>query len=224
MSEHLIRVDNLKALQALHGWNDSELGRQCGRTPQQVHAWFKGKRQISEKLARSLEDKLALSRYALDERSTTLKAREQPPAWGSVRAGDSSVKNMPRELPVYKWADAGHMFDAESPAGLPLRTLATLAPTSTRARFVEMPDESMAPVFSTGDHVLFDPSTAPSAGDVVLVKSAGGELFVRVYRPRTARQFDAVTLNENYQALSSSADGLSVVAVMIEHRRYRRAP
>jgi SOS-response transcriptional repressor LexA len=224
MSEHLIRVGNLKALQSQHHWDDSELARQCGRTPQQVHAWFKGNRKIGEKLARDLEDQLGLQRFALDDRAAILKVEEVPPTWGNVRAIRASVKNKPRELPVYTWANAGDMFDTEPKSGRPLRTLATLAPTSHRACFVEMPDDSMEPVFASGDHVLFDPEEPPRAGDVVLVRSDSGEQFVRVYRPRTASQFEATSLNPNYQPLSSHVDGLKVVAVMVEHRRYRRGP
>jgi phage repressor protein C with HTH and peptisase S24 domain len=102
--------------------------------------------------------------------------------------------------------------------------LETFAPTSLRAKFVAMNDDSMAPDFMPGDHILFDPLEVPRAGDTVLVRLASHEHFVRLFRPRTAYVFEAVAVNPNYQPLSSLEDGALVVAVMVEHRRYRRRP
>jgi SOS-response transcriptional repressor LexA len=103
--------------------------------------------------------------------------------------------------------------------------LETFAPCAVKvAKFVEMPDDSMSPEIQPGDHLLFDPTEAPRAGDVVLVRLPSNEHFVRAFRPRTAYVFEAVAHNANYQPLTSTDDGALVVAVMVEHRRYRRAP
>lgn len=117
------------------------------------------------------------------------------------------------------------MLNADN-AALKQRALhmGTYAPSSAQAKFVVVPDDSMAPDFQPGDHVLLDPAEAPRAGDVVLVRLPAGDYYLRIYRPRTAQIFEAVPLNPNYQAMSSTTDHAEVAAVMIEHRRYRRAP
>lgn len=224
MSEHLIRVNNLKSIQAAHGWNDSELGRQCGKSPQQVHSWFKGSREIGEKLARELEEKLQLRRFELDEALPAPKSRETAPTWGATRNARTSGTKSAREMPAFRWADVQRMFDHGPNAAVPAAHLKTLAASSDQARFVEMPDDSMAPVFSPGDHILFDPAETPRAGDVALIRDKTGEHFVRLYRPRSSTQFEAGAINSNYPSMSSASDDLTVVAVMTEHRRYRRAP
>lgn len=223
MSDHMVRLGNLRALQKQHGWDDSELARQCGRTPQQVYAWAKNRR-IGERLARDLEEALGLARYALDDRPATLvNTEEKSPNWGVPVERSSSVQRAPREMPIIRWAHISTMLDAEN---APLKAksphLSTFAVSSPRAKFVVMPDDSMSPDYAPGDHVLCDPAEAPRAGDVVLVRIPSGEHFLRIFRPRTAYVFEAVAANPNYQTISSETDGALVVAVMVEHRRYRQ--
>lgn len=103
-----------------------------------------------------------------------------------------------------------------------LPRLDSYAAASANAKFVEMNDDSMAAEFQPGDHLLLDPETAPRAGDVVLVRTKAGEHLVRKYVPHTSRTFFARPINPDYASLSSAEDGLTVVATMIEHRRYRR--
>lgn len=230
MSDHLVRVANLKAIQRANGWNDSELARQCRRQPQQVAAWFSNRRMIAERLARSLEEALQLPRYALDDREghqapTTPRAGGNTPAYamGSDVSSMAVVQRRVREVPVVSWAEIGSMLDVDnSKIRNKAPHLETFATGSARAKFVAMPDDSMRPEFAAGDHVLFDPIEAPRAGDIVLVMTPDAELFIRQFRPRTAYVFDAVALNPNYHPLSSKDDGVAVVAVMVEHRRYRR--
>jgi SOS-response transcriptional repressor LexA len=126
-------------------------------------------------------------------------------------------------LPIIKWADIATMLDADN-AGLKSKAvhLESFAPSSANAKFLQVPDDSMAPEFAPGDHVLVDPAEAPHASDVVLVRLPSNEHFLRYFRPRTAYVFDAVPGNQNYLALKSTDDGVIVVGVMVEHRRYRR--
>ena len=223
MSDHLVRVGNLKALQKTHGWTDSELARQCGKSPQQVRSWFVGERNIAERLARQLEERLGLARYALDDRGGTTETRDASPQTPYSVGFSVTATTRAKEVPVLAWADIEHMLDTEN-AALKQKAphLESFAASSAKAKFVQMPDDSMAPEIQPGDHVLFDPTEAPRAGDVVLVKLPGGEHFVRTFRPRTAYIFAAAPVNAAYQALDSQTDGAIVVGVMVEHRRYRR--
>ena len=219
MSDHLVRVGNLKAHQKKVKWTDSELARQLGRSPQQIRSWYSGDRNIGERLARGIEERLGIARYALDDRN-------QPATTGVVTAGTGRTAGVTKsvmEVPVLVWADVYKMLNLENTA---LRQkaphLETFAVCSPRSKFLEMPDDSMAPDISPGDHLLIDPTEAPRAGDVVLVRLPSGEHFVRVFRPRTAYIFEAVPVSRDYQALNSRDDEATVVGVMVEHRRYRR--
>lgn len=121
------------------------------------------------------------------------------------------------------WADIERMLDVDNTA-LKQKAphLETFSVTSSRAKFLQMPDDSMAGEISPGDHLLFDPAEAPRAGDIVLVRTGAGEHFVRRFRPRTAYVFEAAPHNAAYQPLVSTDDAIVVVGVMVEHRRYRR--
>lgn len=229
MSDHLVRVERLKQLQRERGWNDSELARQCNRTPQQIRSWWDPKgRQIGERLARSLEEDLKLPRYWLDERPTqeaSLEVREGVGGYRATFKADSqpAAQLLGTAVPVIQWGQLPIMLletNQRLPAGTPV--LGTFAQTSSSSKFVAMPDDSMAPVFSQGDHILFEPAEVPHAGDTVLVRISTGEYFVRTFRPRSAHHWVAEPINSNYESLSTTDDdALTVVAVMTEHRRYR---
>ena len=225
MSDHLVRVEKLRAFQKAMEWNDAELARQCGRSQQQVHSWFTNSRMIGERLARALEDKLGLSRYALDERpgtSVALQVSEATPHEGGSKTVAEQVTKRARDVPIINWAELAAMLDEENAVIRGNRpSLETYAAASNKAKFLAMPDDSMSPDVQQGDHLLFDPTEAPRAGDVVLVR-CGAEYFVRSFRPRTAYVFEALAQNQNYQPLNSKDDGLAVVGVMVEHRKYRR--
>lgn len=232
MSDHLVRVSQLKRLQAERSWSDAELARQCGRPQQQIRAWYsynpdtKKGRAIGEKLARSLEDKLKIPPYSLDERpgsTAKFEAREGSKTYSGDPA-PQAVTHDGTTVPVIEWEllpkmlpEPNSSFTSNAPH------LLTFAPATRFAKFVAMPDDSMAPVFQPGDHILFDPAELPRAGDTVLVSIPSGEHFVRTFRPRTAHHWDATPINGNYEPLSSQTDGAVVAAVMIEHRRYRAA-
>lgn len=222
MSDHLVRVGHLKAIQKVNEWTDAELARQCGKSQQQVRSWFTGSRNIGERLARELEERLGLVRYALDDRYGKSSIKE-PSNRGVASDSGLGVTKRVREMPVIPWAQLATMLALDN-ASLKQKAphLDTFAVASGHAKFLQMNDDSMAEEFQPGDHVLFDPTESPRAGDVVLVRLPSNEHFIRIFRPRTAYVFEALPLNSHYQALSSKDDGALVVAVMVEHRRYRR--
>lgn len=226
MSEHLVRVSRLKELQQQRGWSDAELARQCARHQQQVRAWWNSTRPIGEKLARSLEEALKLPRFWLDERpgpAPTLGVREGLRPYGEPVASVIPASHSGTKVPVLSWELLSTMLEtANSKLSSSLERLTTFAEASQAAKFVVMPDDSMEPVFSAGDHVLIDPALLPRAGDVVLVRLPTGELLLRMYRPRSALVWEAAPLNTYYQPVSSDKDQAEVAAVMVEHRRYRR--
>lgn len=225
MSDHLVRLGRLTELMAQRGWDDAELARQTQRKPQQVHSWRAGNRHIGERLARSLEEVLRLPRYWLDERASTAPVMEVREAAVRHYAAPAVVQDAPSRqepVPVLLWDSLSSMLikpNTSLRAGVP--RLLTLAPASRSAKFVAMPDDSMMPLVAPGDHLLFDPAEAPHAGDIVLVRIPTGEHFVRSFRPRTAQAWEGLAANPAYAPLASNSDSALIVAVMVEHRKYR---
>lgn len=226
MSDQLVRVENLKSLMRARLWKPADLARALLRKPQQVNAWLSGTRGIGEQLARDIEERLGLARYALDDRGTPDAGGDQ-----ALRASPKSATLLERihqlkEVPVLQWNDVDALLGVENSA---LKNkaphLESYAVCSSKAKFVCMPDDSMAPEINAGDHILFDPTEVPRAGEVVLVRVPGvpsPEYFVRRYRPKTATVFEAAADNPAHLPLSSAIDDAEVVGVLIEHRRYRR--
>ena len=91
---------------------------------------------------------------------------------------------------------------------------------------------SMEPDFIEGDIVLIDPSLSPSPGDIVVGRreettSDAFETSLKKYRPRGYDAlgrvvFDLTPLNPDFPTLHSAIDKLSIVGVVVEHRRKLR--
>lgn len=88
-----------------------------------------------------------------------------------------------------------------------------------RAKFVAMPDDSMAPLIQQGDRLTLEPDWDPEPGEVVLVRDSAGEHYIRRYKHVRKGQFVAEPVNNtDYVALDSSV-GLEVVAVVVARRQ-----
>lgn len=233
MSDHLVRLKNLQAIMKARSWKQAQLALALEKSPTQINNWFSGARNIGEALARQIEEKLGLARYTLDDRpgvyppletttaATRLLAGEAPPIRGTG-ASVLCVTNDHKLFPVILWEQVARMLD-DPPAAIDiLARLESFSPASSAAFFVLIPDDAMAPVYNAGDHVLLDPEAAIRAGDTVLVQTRGGELLLRTFKPRTTTAFDAVPMNDAYMSLSSTADGITLRAKVVEHRRYLR--
>lgn len=227
MSDHLVRLDRLLAHARLNEWSDAELARQIGRKQQQINAWRTGARLIGEKLARSLEERLSLPRFALDDRPTANTSvahvvSEPAPRYNVLQLPTATATRSGNSVPVLPWHRLGAVHTMTNAERVALPQLTTFAPISSAAFFVTMPDDSMAPRIQAGDDLLFDPSEAPRAGDIILVSVNDDEHVVRIFRPKTAHLWEATAVNDQYLPLASGADGLTVVAVAVEHRSYLR--
>lgn len=80
---------------------------------------------------------------------------------------------------------------------------------------VAMPDDSMSPRVRRGDVIEFDATLTPRSGDGVLVRTAAGALFFRLYRQGLPGAWEAHPVNPDFLPLHSARDELSVVAVMV---------
>ncbi|MCD6039766.1 MAG: hypothetical protein K0S27_1166 [Gammaproteobacteria bacterium] len=88
-------------------------------------------------------------------------------------------------------------------------------------------DNSMSPLFASGDIVIVDPSIRPSPGEFVVakIKDHDGIVF-RKYRllyMNGAHQFELIAINEDWGkiVIHNETDG-EIIGTLIEHRSKRR--
>jgi SOS-response transcriptional repressor LexA len=122
-----------------------------------------------------------------------------------------------RRVPLIAYPDAARQRQGK---GMADGYILTDQELSDDAFAVELVNESMAPDFKPGDRVICDPAVRPQPGDFLIAEHAGQPVFGR-YRPRQDSTFELVQLNPDYPTLTLSPD--SIIATMLEHRRYRRA-
>ena len=91
---------------------------------------------------------------------------------------------------------------------------------------------SMEPEFSEGDIIVIDPTLKPHPGDFVVAQrqslfTDGIESTFKKFRPKGINEkgqdvFELVPLNPDYQTFRSDREHLTIVGVMVEHRRLFR--
>ncbi len=134
-----------------------------------------------------------------------------------------------RRVPLINYVQAGRMTEAVDPfpAGAAFEYLLTDMDVSDHAFALEIDGNSMMPEFSPGDRVIVDPDLSPRPGDFVVAKNGKEEATFKRYRvrginPSGQEIFDLVPLNQDYPTISSDIQPVEVLAVMVEHRKYRK--
>lgn len=113
------------------------------------------------------------------------------------------------------------------PPGAAFDYLLTDLDLSENSFALEIDGQSMTPDFNPGDRVIVDPSLTPRPGDFVVAKNGRDEATFKRYRVRGVDSegrevFELVPLNPDYPTISSDTQPVKIVAVMVEHRRYRK--
>ncbi|MGL5036684.1 MAG: LexA family protein [Aeromonas sp.] len=83
---------------------------------------------------------------------------------------------------------------------------------------------SMEPEFKEGDLLIVDPDEAPHAGSYVVAKNGHEEATFKKYRSRGEyadgrARFELVPLNDDHQTLSTDETSITIIGVVVEHRR-----
>ncbi|WP_429499474.1 LexA family protein [Robbsia andropogonis] len=151
---------------------------------------------------------------------------------GPAKAFDKNVAPAPpdtRRIPVLSYVQAGQMTEMRSPfsTGDVFEYLMTDLDLSEYAFGLVIRGDSMTPEFNEGDRALFDPALQPRPGDFVVAKNGDEEATFKKYRPRgtsvTGQEvFELAPLNDDYPTMRSDTEQLTIIGVMVEHRRYRR--
>lgn len=206
----------VKAARQAAGIGQEELGAKLGVTRGNVSAWENGRHEPSFAQILAIANETG-NRVPIPGVNAQPVRNVAPADIGS------------RRVPLISSVQAGHLAEAVTPfpEGAAFEYLLTDLDLSENAFALEIEGLSMTPEFSPGDRVILDPALSPRPGDCVVAKNGREEATFKKYRARgideSGREtFELVPLNPDYPTISSERERVVIIAVMVEHRRYRR--
>ena len=134
-----------------------------------------------------------------------------------------------RKIPIISYVQAGcwtESIECRSMDGS-IETINTDLDLGSMAFALSVRGDSMAPEIQEGDVVVIDPDVDPLPGDIVAAKNGNHEATLKQFRPRGTNDqgqdyFELVPLNPVYPTMRSDHHHVTIIGVMMEHRRYRK--
>lgn len=126
-----------------------------------------------------------------------------------------------RRVPLFAEITSLMLYLKGKPAKATAIGIITSLHVSERVFAIEVGDESMAPIFEPTDRVVFDPEVKPEPGDYVLAQ-VGDALVLRKYRMKSGNVFELAPMNADWPTLTSNSERITLLGVMVEHRRFRK--
>lgn len=176
----------------------SDVAKRTGRPISQICDAIYGRKAFGEKLARRMEVELGLPSGDLDCESGT--------------SGVQMVESKQYRLPLVSW-------DTAALAQQLIEEYLMSEVERPHAFAVKVRDESMAPLFTTGDVLVFDRKAPIGPGKYVLA-SVDGTTMVRRYKQTGLKAFELVPANPDFPTIKSTDGVIELVAVMVESRKY----
>ena len=84
-------------------------------------------------------------------------------------------------------------------------------------------DSSLAPNYTPGDTLIFDPAIKPKPGDLVVAKLAkDADVIIRKYRPRDKQVIELTPLNDDWPNVQIDNDKIGkIIACFFQGRKNR---
>lgn len=219
------RRENLALLVSEHGV--SSVAKRMRRSPTQVSDMLHGRKSFGEKVARAMEKEWDASRPPGWLDLDPSYPEQAPPFDENVRP---AVLPNERRIPLLNYVQAGAFADpGQNFTGEEMEYLLTTLPMSDRSFALEIRGDSMLPEFRPGDFVFIDCELSARPGDYVVAKNSKEEATFKKYRLlRIAENgheiFELVPLNPDFPTMRSDEHHISIIGVMMEHRKiYRRS-
>ena len=115
---------------------------------------------------------------------------------------DGESASVYRNIPLIGFVQAGAsgiFDDAGYPTGGAWDEIPFPGLGDSYAYALEVTGDSMEPVFRDGDSIIVSPQANIRRGDLVFVKTKGGEVMVKVLLRQSARKLDLQSLNPNHE-------------------------
>jgi SOS-response transcriptional repressor LexA len=134
-----------------------------------------------------------------------------------------------RKIPIISYVQAGCWTESVECRAMDgsIETINTDLDLGSMAFALSVRGDSMAPEIQEGDVVVIDPDVDPLPGDIVAAKNGSHEATLKQFRPRGTNDqgqdyFELVPLNPVYPTMRSDHHHVTIIGVMMEHRRYRK--
>ncbi|MBQ9240537.1 MAG: hypothetical protein IJ164_04250 [Duodenibacillus sp.] len=202
------RRENLKKIRAKSFSTNAELARAIGRANSQVNDMLTGKKSFGAKIARSIEEKLSLSRGYLDE----------PHELEKVHAPSG------KRIPILSFVQAGEPTNSGDNSYDEWLDVSDDVPNEAYA--LRIRGASMEPEFCEGDIVIVDPTISARAGDYVVARVTNcyeNESSIKQYAVtgidrNGVETFELRPLNPLFPTLSSKDLEIDLLGVVVEKR------
>jgi SOS-response transcriptional repressor LexA len=184
-------------------------------------------RTMGDKIARKIEKGLGLNFGWMDAdhsnelvEATRLQLED---IWAEYRAAVDTC-----DIPIIDIASlATFDFKTQHTGDEVCRRTHTTTNHSRSTAAIALNDRAMEPEFLNNDLVIIDTELKPEAGDLVVATVKPNLTFFRKYKPTTlslkkTNQFSLTPINQDYPAIHSIEHDITIIGVMIEHRRLRR--
>ena len=133
------------------------------------------------------------------------------------------------QVPIISWVQAGSWTsksDARNLEGA-VDYILTTGAHSFGTFALKVRGKSMEPEFKEGDTIIVDPDLYPNPGDYVVAKNGSEYATFKKYRARGINEdgedvFELIPLNPDFATLNSSVEQISIIGVVVEHRRQMR--
>lgn len=133
------------------------------------------------------------------------------------------------QVPIISWVQAGSWTsesDARNLDGSVDYILST-GVHSFGTFALKVKGKSMEPEFKEGDTIIVDPDLCPGPGDYVVAKNGSDYATFKKYRARGIDEngkevFELIPLNQDFATLNSASETISIIGVVVEHRRQMR--
>lgn len=178
-------------------------------TTAQLYALLNGRRNIGDKLARSLEERLNMPTGTFDK-----------PITKKVRVETEEVAITVKKIPVVSVVQAGRPTDNGDYFVDEYIEIVGEVPTDCFA--LRVTGDSMSPLIDEGDIVIVDPGRWPRPGDCIIARSELenlNEATIKRYYPtgfdETGRElFEARPFNDTYPVMKSVEQKLVIVGTV----------
>ena len=206
-----VRRENLKRLIEHLGISQAELARKTGKPQQQISNILRGSKNLGERLARYIEEKLGVEPFYLDRESNVVLV--------------APTKNT-KKVPLISWVQAGCPQDTGDNDYSEYIIVSDDIPDGCFALTVV--GDSMTPILNEGDIVIVDPNKTPKPGSIVVARifsnSGTIETTLKQYASVGFDSFGRETFelrptNNLYPTYKSDQMQIEIVAVVIEGRK-----
>ncbi|WP_175518478.1 LexA family transcriptional regulator [Paracidovorax wautersii] len=188
---------------------DKHLADAAGISPSQITQWRTGYRNMGEKAARNIEDKLGLHHGYLDEMNMDRHAVEEVRPSYQVSRKDTTEHGHAIEVALLSnsasMGPGTDLIDDTISGSLTLNSQFVaehIKPTKpTALRFLHGYGDSMHPTFNNGDVLLVDTGITSADIDGIYVLEAHGRLFIKRVRMRLDGKFEISSDNATHKTV-----------------------